>query len=130
MEDLANVDFSLLTQTLGVLTLLLIVDVLLGAASAFAGGSFKWEYLYAVGRTKGLVLFQVAVLMFASSLTSIGNFTLVGLEVDPFILLATPLGGSLALSLLASIKDNIGKSDTTAPQGVAPVEVKTPPDKT
>ena len=117
------------TTLIGTLTLLLVVDVVLGAAAAFAGGSFSWEYLYAVGRTKGLVLFQVAVLSFASVATDFLDFTLVGLDVDPFILLAMPLAVTLATSLIASIANNVGKRDTTAPQGVSPVNVQTPSDK-
>lgn len=115
---------------LGVLTLLLVVDVVLGAASALAGGSFAWEYLYAVGRTKGLVLFQVAVLSFASVATDILDFTLIGVDTDPFTVLSLPLAGTLGASLIGSIANNIGKRDTTAPQGVSPVNVQTPSDKT
>lgn len=114
---------------MGTLTLLVAVDVLLGAASAAAGGSFSWEYLYAVGRTKGLVLFQVAVLSFASVATDFLDFELVGLDADPFVILSLPLAITLAASTIASIADNIGKKDATAPQGVAPVSTPTPPDK-
>lgn len=117
------------TTMIGTLTLLLIVDVVLGSAAAVTGGSFTWEYLYAVGRTKGLVLFQVAVLQFASVATEFLDFELVGLEADPFSLLSIPLAVTLAGSLVASIANNIGKRDATAPQGVSPVSEPTPADK-
>jgi hypothetical protein len=52
------------------------------------------------------------------------------METDPFTLAAMTFGAQLAASTLASIMDNIGKRDETAPQGVSPVNVLTPPDKT
>ena len=124
-------DLDLLNPTtlVATLTVLLVVDTILGAVAAWAGGSFSWEYLYAVGRTKGLVLFQIAVLSFASVSTTLLDFNIVGLDTDPFALLSMPLAISLAASLIASIANNIGKRDTTAPQGVSPVNVQTPPDK-
>jgi len=109
--------------------LLVVVDTAFGIASAAAGQSFTWEYLYAVGRTKGLVLFQIAVLLFAGYATPFFNFELLGLEMDPFTVMGMGLAGPLALSLIGSIADNVGKKDTTAPQGVSPVNVQTPPDK-
>ena len=116
-----GIDFTtLVAPILGGLLLLLVVDTVLGAASAAAGGTFQWEYLYAVGRTKGLVLFQIAVLLLAGAATTFFNFEVVGIQTDPFSALGTGLAIPLALSLISSIQDNIGKSDTTAPQGIEP----------
>ncbi len=128
--DLSGITSSLPATVLSALILLVLVDTALGAASAAAGGSFSWEYLYAVGRTKGLVLFQIAVLMFAGYATTFFNFELLGLDMDPFTVMGMALAAPLALSLVASIADNVGKKDTTAPQGVSPVNVQTPADKT
>jgi hypothetical protein len=127
--DITGITSSLPATIMRGLILLLVVDTALGAASALAGGSFAWEYLYAVGRTKGLVLFQIFVLMFAGYATPLFNFDLLGLDMDPFTLLGMGLAIPLASSLIASIGNNVGKRDITAPQGVSPVNVQTPPDK-
>lgn len=124
--DFSAVDFGPMAALLGTTTLLVVIDTVLGAASALAGGTFRWEYLYAVARTKGLVLFQMAVLAGAGAITPFADFELVGIEADPFSALALGLALTLVPSLIASIYDNIGKRDTTAPQGVAPVDVPTP----
>ena len=115
-----GIDFGPLGATLGTLLLLLALDTILGVASAVAGGTFKMEFLYAVGRTKGLVMFQIAALLLAGAATPFADFNLLGLDTDPFTLLGLGLAGPLALSLLASIQDNIGKKDETVPQGVTP----------
>lgn len=109
---------DLTASVLGGLVLLLVVDTVLGAAAAAAGGTFKWEFLYAVGRTKGLVLFQVAVLMLAGAATPYFNFNVLGMDTDPFSMLGLGLAIPLAASLVASITDNVGKRDATPPQGV------------
>lgn len=127
--DLSALTTSLPATVLSGLILLLVVDTALGAASSLAGGSFAWEYLYAVGRTKGLVLFQISVLMFAGYATPLFNFELLGLDIDPFTLLGMGLAIPLASSLIASIANNVGKRDSTAPQGVSPVNVLTPSEK-
>jgi hypothetical protein len=123
--DFASIDFGAIGATLGTLGLLLAVDTVLGAAAAAAGGTFKWEYLYAVGRTKGVVMFQIAILMLAGAATPFADFEVLGVQTDPFTALALGLAAPLAASLVASIGDNIGKKDATAPQGVTP-EVPVP----
>lgn len=103
---------------LGGSALLVLIDTALGVASAVAGGTFKLEFLYAVGRTKGLVLTQIAILLGAGFATPLFNFELLGIEADPFSALAVGLAAPLALSTIASIADNIGKKDVTVPQGI------------
>jgi len=111
---------------LGGSALLVLIDTVLGAASAVAGGTFKWEFLYAVGRTKGLVLTQIAILLGAGFATKLFNFSILGIDADPFSAIAAGLALPLAASTLASIANNVGKKDTTAPQGVTP-DVVVPP---
>ncbi len=121
--DFANIDFGSIGAVLGMLGLLLLVDTAFGIGSAVAGGTFKFEFLYAVGRTKGLVMFQIAVLLLAGAATPFADFKILGLESDPFTALGLGLAVPLALSLIASIQDNIGKKDVTVPQGIEPVAV-------
>ena len=116
--DFNNIDTGLISATLGALTLLTLVDTILGAISAASGGTFSWEMLYAVGRTKGAVLARIALLLGAGAVSPIFDFTVIGIEADPFTALGLGLSVPLAASLVASIANNIGKSDTTAPQGV------------
>lgn len=122
-------DFGLLGPVLGGLALLIAVDTILGSISAFQGGAFKWEYLYAVIQTKGAAFVRVATLLAAGYVTPWLNFELIGLDMDPFTLLGTGFAGTLAASLMASILGNIGNADKTAPQGVSPVNVLAPTDK-
>ena len=116
--DFNNIDTGLISATLGTLTLLTLVDTVLGAIAAAAGGTFNWEMLYAVGRTKGAVLARIALLLGAGAISPIFDFTVIGIEADPFTALGLALAVPLAASLIASIADNVGKKDTTAPQGV------------
>lgn len=124
------IDFGPLFATLGGLALLIVVDTVLGSMSAWQGGSFKWEYLYAVIQSKGAAFVRVAVLLVAGAATQFLDFSVLGLELDPFTAVGSGFAALLAASLAASIFDNIGKQDATAPQGVAPVAQPTPPDKT
>lgn len=118
--DFSNLDPGLTVPILGILFLLVIVDTILGAIAAFQGGTFKLEFLYAVLLTKGAALFRVAILLLAGAVTPFLRFELLGLESDPFTALGLGFATPLAASTLASIIDNLGKSDRTAPQGVAP----------
>lgn len=127
--DFSNINPSFPLTILGGLTLLVAVDWLLGAASAMQGGTFKWEYLYAVLGTKGSALFKIAVLLLAGMVSPFLHFDLLGLDVDPFTSIGLGFAVPLAASTVASILDNIGKADRTAPQGVAPVAELTPSDK-
>lgn len=127
--DFSHIDPGLTVPILGILFLLVAVDTILGAVSAFQGGTFKWEYLYAVVLTKGAALTRVAVLLLAGAVTPFLHFELLGLETDPFTAIGIGFATPLAASLLASIVDNIGKADVTAPQGVAPVDTATPSEK-
>jgi len=127
--DLTTIEAGPAVPVLGGLLLLITLDTLLGALSAFQGGTFKWEYLYAVALTKGAAMARIGLLFLAGMLTPAIDLSLLGLEVNPFSTGALALATPLAASTLASIWDNVGKSDLTAPQGVAPVGQPTPPDK-
>lgn len=125
-----SADFGLLGQVLGGLALLIAVDTILGSVSAAQGGSFKWEYVYAVIQSKGAAFVRVATLLAAGAATNWLNFSALGMDTDPFTLLGTGFAATLAASTLASIMGNVGKGgDTTAPQGVSPVNVTAPADK-
>lgn len=124
--DFSTIDPGFPLAVLGALTLLVTVDWLLGAASALSGGTFRWDYLYAVLSTKGSALFKVAILLLAGMLSPFLHFDVLGLDIDPFTAIGLGFAVPLAASTLASIVDNVGKSDVTAPQGVAPVEALTP----
>ena len=124
--DFANVSAGPIVTILGGLTLLIAVDALLGSISAAAAGAFKWEYLYAVGRTKGAVLARVAILLGAGTATNFLDFSLFGLDADPFTVLGMGLAAPLAASTIASIAGNIGtvsSGDATTPQGIDPPSV-------
>jgi hypothetical protein len=125
-----SAEFGVVGQALGALFLLIFVDWALGSISAWQGGTFKWEYVYAVIQSKGAAFLRVSILLVAGVATNWLDFNLLGMETDPFTLAAMTFGAQLAASTLASIMDNIGKRDETAPQGVSPVNVLTPPDKT
>lgn len=124
-----NADFGLLGPVLGGLALLIAVDTILGSISAVQGGAFKFEYLYAVIQTKGAAFVRVATLLIAGAATNWLEFSALGMDSDPFTLLGVGFATTLAASLLASIMGNIGSADTSAPQGVAPVNVAAPSDK-
>lgn len=127
--DFGHIDATVPIAVLSALTLAIAVDWILGAISAAQGGTFKWEYLYAVALTKGAALFRIAVLLLAGAVSPFFRFDLLGIDADPFTVLGMALAVPLAASTLASIVDNAGKRDLTAPQGVAPVATVTPADK-
>lgn len=124
-----NADFGLLGTVLGGLALLIAVDTVLGSISAWQGGAFKWEYVYAVIQSKGAAFVRVATLLIAGTATNWLDFSAFGMDSDPFTLLGVGFATTLAASLLASIMGNIGHADKTAPQGVSPVNVLAPSDK-
>ncbi len=114
---------------------LLLVDFLLGAASAALAGTLKASWLYVFGRTKGVAyVMGTSLLVVAELMPSFES--LLGPDGQPIVPAGffgvmgigflAPLGISLVASIIGNVNSMRAGGDPTAPTGVTPTVIGLP----